>query len=114
MDVQIVPDAETPLDLTDYFKSILGVNRRYRISDKTMGRFCVISVDEEQKQAWVVAMNDEDGAWIGRYRVNVGHAISHNHVFNQLARRCQGVDDIFAEIFNPIWDGMRAQQPRKP
>jgi hypothetical protein len=107
MDVEIMMDAETLIDLTDYFKSIVGKDMRYKISDKTKGRFCVISVDEEQKQAWIVAMNDKDGAWIGRYRVNVGHAISHNHIFNQLARRCQSFDDIVAEIFSPIFKPQR-------
>lgn len=100
--VEIEHDDKTPIDLTGYFKSIIGQNKHYSIGSESMRRFCVISVDEEQKQAWIVAMNDADGKWIGRYRVNVGSALSHNHVFNQLAKKCGTltvIDDLFNDLF---------------
>lgn len=103
--VEIEHDDKTPIDLTGYFKSIIGQNKRYSISSKSEGRFCVISVDEEQKQAWIVAMNDADGKWLGRFRVDVGHAISHNHVFNQIAAKCGTLtvlDDLFTDLFKPL------------
>lgn len=103
--VEIEHDDKTPIDLTGYFKSIIGQNKRYSISSKSEGRFCVISVDEEQKQAWIVAMNDADGRWLGRFRVDVGRAISHNHVFNQLAAKCGTLtvlDDLFTDLFKPL------------